>query len=91
MLTVFTVNSFLDNGDGANTTLREAVQAANQSQDAQDIINFDGIFASGGTILLTQGKLSGAKTFAVLGSQASTAGRVDFPKSSVPGPLSRPR
>lgn len=59
MLTTFTVNSMLDNGDGANTTLREAVQAAFQSQDALDIIKFDeSVFGSGGTILLTQGELS---------------------------------
>jgi CSLREA domain-containing protein len=34
MLATFIVNSLLDNGDGANTTLREAVLASNQSPGA---------------------------------------------------------
>jgi hypothetical protein len=59
MLAVFTVNSMLDNSDGANTTLREAVIAASQSLDAEDTVKFDEtVFASGGTILLTQSHLS---------------------------------
>jgi CSLREA domain-containing protein len=58
MLAIFTVNSMLDNGDGANTTLREAIQFAFQSQDPVDTIKFDEtVFASGGKILLTQGRL----------------------------------
>lgn len=59
MLAVFTVNSMLDNGDNANTTLREALDAASLSSDAEDTINFDEtVFGSGGTIVLTSGALS---------------------------------
>jgi hypothetical protein len=59
MLAVFTVNSMLDNGDGTNTTLREAVIAANASVQLEDTIRFDEtIFANGGTIVLTQGQLN---------------------------------
>lgn len=59
MLAVFTVNSIFDNGDGGNTTLRDAIDFANFSQELQDFVKFDEtVFASGGTILLTQGQLN---------------------------------
>lgn len=59
LLAVFTVNSMLDNGDGANITLREAVIAANESLDVLDTLKFDEtVFGSGGTILLTQGQIN---------------------------------
>jgi CSLREA domain-containing protein len=59
MLATFTVNSMLDGTDGTNTTLREAIGFANASLEAVDTIKFDQtVFASGGTILLTQGQLS---------------------------------
>lgn len=66
MLAVFTVNSPLDNtiGDDGLTTLREAINAANQQPD-QDTIDFstapaDGL--DGGRILLTQGQFTGQLT-----------------------------
>lgn len=47
----------LDNGDGANTTLREAIEEANFSPNL-DTIKFDEtVFGSGGTIVLTHGGL----------------------------------
>jgi CSLREA domain-containing protein len=59
MLAMFTVNSMEDGTDGGNTTLREAVQAAFQSQDPEDMIKFDPtVFANGGIIELTQGQLT---------------------------------
>jgi predicted outer membrane repeat protein len=63
MLATFIVNSFLDNGDGANTTLREAVDASNLSQDLEDIIRFDqSLFSNGNPIELAQGQIIIAET-----------------------------
>ena len=56
MLAPIVVNSFLDNGDGANTTLREAVAQANLNPDV-DTINFASTL-NNTTITLTQGTLS---------------------------------
>src|SRR4051812_6641941 len=50
----FIVNSLLDNGDGANTTLREAIVAANLRPGADTITFAAALFPSGapGTITL---------------------------------------
>lgn len=57
MLATFTVNSVLDNttsGDGL-TTLREAVNAANQLDDADEIVFHSSL--NGGVITITGGNL----------------------------------
>ena len=41
MLAAFTVDSVLDNGDGAKTTLREAVDFVNFSNDLDNSVTFD--------------------------------------------------
>jgi CSLREA domain-containing protein len=57
MLATFTVNSFMDNGDGANTTLREAIVQAN-ANPGHDTITFDPtVFNTPKTIQLTEGQL----------------------------------
>lgn len=63
MLATFTVNSLLDNGDGTNITLREAVDASNLSLDPEDIIIFDqSVFSNGDPIELTQGQITISET-----------------------------
>jgi hypothetical protein len=56
MLAPIIVNSALDNGEGGNTTLREAIDAANFNPDA-DTIQFASSLANA-TITLTQGQLN---------------------------------
>jgi hypothetical protein len=67
MLTVFTVNSSLDNGDGANTTLREAIEQA-QNNPGPDTIVFDAAFFNEPkTILLTEGELNISESVTIEG------------------------
>jgi CSLREA domain-containing protein len=69
MLAVFTVNSALDNGDGANTTLREAIEAANATFD-EDTIRFHPDLADA-VIELTQGQLSISQDTIITGTDSN--------------------
>jgi hypothetical protein len=69
MLATFTVNSKLDNGDGTNTTLREAVQEAENNVGA-DTIQFASSLADE-TIELTQGHLNISTQVTIQGRDSS--------------------
>ena len=66
MLAAFSVDSVLDDGDGAKTTLREAVLAVNQSNDPENSITFDpAVFNTPQSINLTLGELDITKAVTI--------------------------
>jgi hypothetical protein len=71
MLAPIVFNSWLDNGDGSKTTLREAIEQAN-FDNLHDDITFDpGVFNTPRTIILTQGALNITESLTIKGEDAS--------------------